>query len=99
MSLPLKLERKISHEVIRLEEEKKMRYVTSFERIGIEKGKCERLIKGLEVVLQLKFASSRLQLMPEIRKIDHPAVLDKIYELLLTISSPEELRKIHAAHE
>ncbi|PTN33506.1 DUF4351 domain-containing protein [Desulfonatronum sp. SC1] len=48
MHLPVDLDKKLGEDIQRIEEEHKMPYVTSIERIGIEKGRAE----GQALILQ-----------------------------------------------
>jgi hypothetical protein len=74
------LGRKFERDLVELEEELHMPYVTSVERIaeerGLEKGRTEGLQKGLQkgirLALKLKFGEAGLDLMPEIAKIEDP---------------------------
>ena len=52
MRLPEAMEQQLWHEIETLEESKKMRYVTSVEKIGIAKGRQEGLHQGLEQGLE-----------------------------------------------
>ena len=63
MRLPKELEKSLWQEVQKIEEVKKMAYVTSVERIGIEKG-IEEGKKGFQRLLS-KLFSRKFQLEPE----------------------------------
>ena len=52
MQLPQELEKEFWQEVTQLQEEKQMQYITSVERIGIEKGVQQGLKQGLEQGLE-----------------------------------------------
>ena len=52
MALPKALETQLSQEIEPLDVEKKMQYVTSWERMGIEKGREEGLLRGKATVLK-----------------------------------------------
>jgi hypothetical protein len=83
-------------ELSQYEEAKKMPYVTSVERIGIEKGlqqgiqEGERqgmkkgvvqgLLKGISLALELRFGSSGLDLMPMIGRIEDAEGLSRVME-------------------
>lgn len=58
MSLPQELDREFWQEVIQLEEERRMPYITSVERIGIEKG----IQQGIEQGIQQERQQSRQQM-------------------------------------
>jgi len=92
LTLPLELEREFQREVEQIEEERRMRYVTSFERIGIEKGieqgieqgTKRGLIQGISLGLRLKFGELGTSLLPEIEAI---ASVDTLSAVLDAITS------------
>ncbi|MGB3654025.1 MAG: hypothetical protein WBA41_22835 [Rivularia sp. (in: cyanobacteria)] len=91
LTLPLDLEREFLAEVEELEEEQRMKYVTSVERIA----RRESLLKGIEVSLEVKFGSEGLDLLPEISQIDDVTQLENILEGIKAVSSVSELRQIY----
>ncbi|MGA9383303.1 MAG: cytosolic protein [Phormidium sp.] len=110
MSLPQELDREFWQEVIQLEEERRMPYITSVERIGIEKGieqgiQQERqqsrqqmkqiLLESIELGLELKFGNQGLSLLPEISLLENLEQLRAIQTGLKTVSTVEELRLIY----
>ena len=107
MNLPEELERQFVHDLIAFEGEQQMPYVTSVERLGIEKGRQEGrqegvqigrqegLLEGIEVGLKLKFGAAGLALLPEIRKIQDVAVLEAILKGLETAAELEALRRLY----
>ena len=80
-----------------------MRYVTSVERQGIEKGKRlgeqkglrEGLMSGIELGLELKFGVSGQTLVTEIREIDDVKILESVLSALKTVDSLEALRQVY----
>ena len=79
MSLPEELDREFWQEVIQLEGEKRMPYITSVERFGIQKGieqgieqgiqqsrqqMKQILLESIELGLELKFGETGLSLLP-----------------------------------
>lgn len=103
MRLPEDLENSFWQEVTQYEEEKKMPYITSVERRGIEQGikqgleegKRQVLIESLQVCLELKFGSKGLTILPEIAQIQNVKILSAILTSITTVSSIEELRQIY----
>jgi hypothetical protein len=92
MSLPKELNESLWQDVQKVQQEKRMPYITSVERIGMEKG----LLEAIEISLEAKFGAPGLELMPEIRRIDE---LDKLREVLRathTVKNLEELRRVWA---
>jgi hypothetical protein len=71
-----------------------MPFITITERIGIEKGLLEGLLKGVEVGLKIKFGAEGLELMPELREIQDHVMLGKILDAIETAASPEALRRV-----
>ncbi|MDV2998172.1 MAG: hypothetical protein N4J56_007877 [Chroococcidiopsis sp. SAG 2025] len=94
MSLPEELEQEFWREVIQLEEERRMPYITSVERIGIQKGIRQGLLEGIELGLRLKFGSEGLGILPEISRIQDVEQLRAILAGLQTADTPDELRQI-----
>ncbi len=96
MRLPQDLEKNFLEDLDKYEEKDKMRYVTSVERIGIEKGreegKLEGLVSAIELGLELKFGSEGLELLPEISPIKDLEVLTAIKDGIKKANSLEELR-------
>ncbi|MEH2203718.1 MAG: hypothetical protein V7K53_06490 [Nostoc sp.] len=95
MRLPEELENSFWQEVTLYEEEKKMPYITSVERRGIEQGKREGLLEGIEMGLELKFGSEGLTILPEIVQIQNVEILSAILTSIKTVNNLEELRQIY----
>jgi hypothetical protein len=72
-----------------------MQYVTSVERIGIEKGVRQGLLEAIELGLELKFGTDALSVMEEISQIDEIEQLRGIKEGIKTVASVEELKQIY----
>jgi hypothetical protein len=68
-----------------------MPYVTSVERIGINKG----IKQGIELGLELKFGNEGLLVMPDINKIEDLDVLKAVQSGIRTAKTLDELRKIY----
>jgi hypothetical protein len=99
LTLPSELENEFWQEFRDFEEARSMRYVTSVERIGIEKGIQQGiqqgLIKGISLGLKLKFGESGQNLLPEIESIGDVNLLSAILEAIETADSVDELRQIY----
>ena len=100
MDLPEPLEITFLNELTRFEKERFMPYVTTLERLGIEKGlsqgRNEGRNEGIEVALRLKFGEKGTQLLSEIRQIENSEKLEAILHAVETAASPEELRRLWA---
>ena len=91
LTLPLDLEREFEVEVEELEEEQRMKYVTSFER----NARREELLGAIELGLELKFGNEGLALMREISVLDDIERLRAVKSGIKTVSSVSELRQIY----
>jgi len=62
---------------------------------GLQQGLREGLLAGIELGLELKFGAEGLKLLPEIARIEDPAILRTVHEGLKVVTSPEELRGLY----
>jgi hypothetical protein len=90
MELPPVLEIVFRQELDKIQEEKRMPYVTSIERLALRRGMC----RGIESLLRVRFADEGLKLMPEIREIYEEERLEAILTALETATSLEEVRRL-----
>jgi hypothetical protein len=103
MRLRPELERDLLQELERFEEVRRMPYVTSAERIGIEKGiqqgreegLQQGLRAGLELALKLKFGAAAAEFLPEIRQLTDLATIQAIYAQLEAASTIDDVRRIY----
>lgn len=103
MTLPQELEQDFWQEFREYQEEKRMPYITSVERIGIQKGRAEGrvegmregLLKAIELGLRLKFGSEGLSLLPEISLIANLEELNSIIAGIETVNTVAELQGIY----
>jgi hypothetical protein len=90
MELPPPLASAFRQEVIKIQEEKRMPFVTSIERYGLRMGLCE----GIEAFLRMRFGDQGLALMPEIRALYEEEKLRTILKTLETATDLEEVRRL-----
>ena len=88
MLLPAKMENAYHHEIMEFEEEEKMRYVTTAERIGMEKGRIEGKIEG-KIEGSLKKATKTAKNLLSFNVL----TLEQIAQA--TGLTPEEVRELH----
>ena len=105
LMLPEVLAQQFQDDLRVIEEKEKMPYVTSIERLGIEKGReegreegIERGIKtglriGIQAVLEARFGEAGRSLAPEIDTVDDRALLEKILDRSKNVAALEELRE------
>ena len=95
LTLPTDLAQEFWQEYSSFEESKQMQYVTSVERIGIEKGTRKGLLQGIDTCLQLKFNTVHQELLEEISQIQDNEQLETILAALKTVNSVEELKQVY----
>jgi hypothetical protein len=92
--LPNDLEDKLWVEINKIEEEGKMPYISSVERIGYRRGLDEGRIEYIGLGLSLKFGDDASLLMASIREIQDPDQLLRIMNAILTSCGIEEIRQL-----
>ncbi len=90
MDLPQELEQVFQQEITAYQLEKRMPFITIFDRVAMEK----YLLHGLEVSLQLKFGDEGLKLMPELRELQDHELLDAVLGAIPGATSPDDLRRV-----
>jgi hypothetical protein len=106
MDLPKDLNNQFWQDYQQFEQEKHMPYVTSVERIAIEKGRQEGrqeglrlgILKAIAPTLKLRFAEAGIQFLDEIKAIEDLTVLEALPELANTAESLDELRQFISKH-
>jgi hypothetical protein len=102
MWLPDELTKKFTQDLIAYEEEKKMPYITSAERIGIEKGRSEGRDEGMvftarEMLLEAldeKFsASTPADIKKQIQALNNKIMLKRLHRSAIQSKDIEEFRK------
>lgn len=112
MALPEYMEEEFWREISEYEEERKMPYVTSVERIGFrrgisegrqqgifegrQQGKLEGTLEAIEMGLSIKFGACGLRLLPLIRRIKDIEQLDMIKKV---IRATDDLAEVKASLE
>jgi hypothetical protein len=94
MALPPGLNHVFWQEVEQIQEEKRMPYVMSIERVQF----CKGLYLGIESVLRVRFGEAGLQLMPQIRTLHDEDQLQAILKTLETAANLEEVRRLWTAN-
>ncbi|HYV36504.1 MAG TPA: hypothetical protein VE988_12405 [Gemmataceae bacterium] len=104
LDLPWELQQGFQEDLHNWEEEKRMPYVTSVERYGMEKGLqqgrqegrqeglAEGLLEGIAAALASKFASAGKRLMTKIRPIQDVEELRALLNAIPTAQSLQEIR-------
>ena len=102
MSLPTALEQEFWREVRSLEEQRRMPYITSVERMVIQQGieqsreqMRQVLLESLALGLELKFGDAGLEIFPEVSQIEDVKQLRAIQAGLRTAQTVGELRQVY----
>lgn len=95
MWLPAELEDQFWTELQSYKQERKMPYVSPFERRAEERGRHRGLLEGIELGLELKFGEAGLRLLPEIRQLTDVAVLEAILAHIKTASTPSDIQQVY----
>ncbi|HYV37035.1 MAG TPA: Rpn family recombination-promoting nuclease/putative transposase [Gemmataceae bacterium] len=96
MTLPDEWEQGFREEIDRFEEELKMPYVTSVERLakqeGLQEGRQKGIYDGLAVALEAKFSTAGKKFMKEIRDLKNEEQLLELTRMVHKASTIDELR-------
>jgi hypothetical protein len=106
MSLPEELEQDFWREVTQLQEDRRMPYITSIERLATQKGieqgieqslqqMRQILWESIELGLELKFGSEGLEILPEISDIQDVEQLRAILAGLKRVNTLSQLRQFY----
>ena len=90
MELPLVLKNLFWEDLAKIQEEKRMPFITTPEWYG----HCKGLRQGIESLLKVRFGAEGLKLMPEIHAIYEDEKLTAILKALETMASLEEVRQL-----
>ena len=96
LTLPLELDEEYERKLSEYEEEKKMQYVTSIERIGIEKGIEKGIIKGGASITLLQLQNLFGVLDPTVQSHVLALPLEQIQELSVALLNFESLSDLEA---
>ena len=102
MRLSEEMEESFWAEMRQYEEDKKMEYVTSVERIGIKKGIQQGIQQGmlktareaLIDILEVRFDVVPQTVIKAIMEIDEPELLKRLHKRAATVTSPEEFSQV-----
>jgi hypothetical protein len=93
IELPAPLDGRFWEEVKQIQEERKMPFLTTPERIGMQKGRREGLLTAIEDLLRARFGEEGLQLLPEIRGLAEEETLRAALRVVGTAPNLEEARQ------
>jgi hypothetical protein len=90
MELPEPLTIAFWQDVEKFQEERRMPFISTPERVAVWRG----LHKGIESLLRVRFGSEGLKLMPEISQVLGEEKLTTILHALETATTPDEVRRL-----
>jgi hypothetical protein len=98
MDLPPELQQEFRKEIAHWEEERRMPYVTSIERLakeeGREEGRAEQFQADIATSLEIKFGAPGKRLASKIRKISDLPELRELFETILKADSLAKVRQL-----
>jgi len=106
MTLPKELSERFDNELITIEEEQRMPYITSIERSGIERGIKQGIKQGIEQesfrskresiieLLETRFSEVPLELRAVLNQIEDLEFLKQLFKRSITVASVEELQQL-----
>jgi hypothetical protein len=94
MVLPKVLEQRFKEIVVQYEEEKKMQYVTSYERIGIKKGTLETSRGDIVEILKARFEFVPDSIITFIDGMEELSALKKLLRKAATVESIDEFQDL-----
>jgi hypothetical protein len=77
-------------EIDAYQQEKRMPYMSTLDRIAMKQG----LLRGIEMCLKVKFGAEGMELMPELRQIRETALLEKVLDRIETAANPDDVRRV-----
>jgi hypothetical protein len=99
LRLPLELEDQVWRQIEQYEQETRMSYITTAERIGhergLEEGRAEGLLNGIAAILEVRFGQPGVDLMPEIQQLDDVSALERVLQAIKTLGSLDEIRAVY----
>ena len=101
MALPVEFEKAFEQELAEIEEEFQVRYVSSVERIGFERGeekgreegREEGLLEGIALLLDAKFGAAGMKLLPKAQALHGLKEIRKFSRFLKKADSLAEVRE------
>ncbi len=94
VQLPQELEKQFWVEVHHFEEERRMPYVTSVERIGIQKGLKQGLLEVIALALEVKFGAAGKRLLPRVRALEDVEQLRALARALMAVETLDEAKAL-----
>ncbi len=90
MELPPALDERFWQDLAKIQEEKRMPFITTPERVGRRAGMRD----GIEEILRHRFGDEGLKLMPAIRDIHEEEQLRAVLKAALNAANPDEVRRL-----
>lgn len=92
MSLPKEMDKAILNEVKKVEENKKMPYLSTAEQVGMRKGERLGLRHGIQDILEIKFGNEGVALFKQVKPIEDIRLLQRIRKQLKRAKTLDEAK-------
>lgn len=96
VQLPEELQQSFRDTMCRFEEERRMPYVTSIERLAIKEGLRAGLVEGIAALLEVRFGAAGKRLLPGVRTLDDVGKLRAVAKALKTGATLDSLKALLA---
>jgi hypothetical protein len=94
MTLPTELEGQLQVELAQFEERTKMQYVTTIERMAIQKGQQQGIRKSIHDILQIRFSETSELIETSLEQIEDIEELQELTRQAVTINSLAEFEQL-----
>lgn len=94
MTLPENLAQQFRHELTQFEEERKMQYVTSMERLASEEGQQKGVRESIVDVLTVRFGEVSDEIVTGLYQVDDVDMLRSILRQAMTVDSPHTFAQL-----
>ena len=92
LHLPAELQEQFREDIHRYEEEKRMPYMSSIERMAHDEGLWEGLLEGIAMDLKERFGRTGLKLLASAREITNVQALRKVARVVKHAKTLDEIR-------
>ncbi len=94
LALPEAAQQAVWRGISQFEEDRQMTYITSVERIGMQRGQQEEARRMVRRVLERRFGPAASDLVEQVEGISDVALLETLLDRAITATSPDEVQAL-----